>query len=220
METQPRITGCQSTNHSECYGELWSCERCGKSVCYAEGTDNDPDVCDDCWVQIHYPAYAGEQPRRPTRQTAPAMQRVITQLLEQHGIDVNEADAFLWLALPGQAERLIIERIDERYLSVALAHPDGASYFTLAPDVFFATDATGWTPVYGDGVETGSDLTPFAEAWAARILAEGWLTQAEKLPEPPWQAAQDALWASVLGAEPKDSATGAGTEELCDDVPF
>ena len=53
--------------------------------------------------------------------TVAKMQAVITHLLEQHGIPVSESDLFLWLALPGRTERLIIERIDERYLSVALA---------------------------------------------------------------------------------------------------
>jgi len=46
-----RIPGCQSTNHTECYGELWTCENCEKTVCFAEGTDNHPELCDDCWVQ-------------------------------------------------------------------------------------------------------------------------------------------------------------------------
>ncbi len=46
-----RIPGCQSLNHEECYGELWQCAVCGKRVCYAEGTDNLPDLCDDCWVK-------------------------------------------------------------------------------------------------------------------------------------------------------------------------
>ena len=83
METQMRIPGCQSTNHAVCYGELWPCQRCGKTVCYAEGTDNDPDICDDCWVAVHYPQYAEDQSSSMTLLTAPAMQRVITQLLEQ-----------------------------------------------------------------------------------------------------------------------------------------
>lgn len=46
-----RMAGCQSTNHTYCYGELWQCAACGKTVCYAEGTDNHPELCDDCWVQ-------------------------------------------------------------------------------------------------------------------------------------------------------------------------
>ena len=50
--SQPgHIPGCQSTNHIECYGELWECTRCGKKVCCAEGTDEEFDLCDDCWAQ-------------------------------------------------------------------------------------------------------------------------------------------------------------------------
>ena len=46
-----RMAGCQSTNHDQCYGELWQCDSCGKTVCYAEGSDNHPELCDDCWVK-------------------------------------------------------------------------------------------------------------------------------------------------------------------------
>jgi hypothetical protein len=46
-----RMAGCQSTNHTQCYGELWQCCACGKFVCFAEGTDDQPEICDDCWVK-------------------------------------------------------------------------------------------------------------------------------------------------------------------------
>lgn len=48
-----RIEGCQSTNHSSCYGDLWQCASCGKTVCYNEGSDSDHDLCDDCWAIKH-----------------------------------------------------------------------------------------------------------------------------------------------------------------------
>ncbi len=151
--------------------------------------------------------------------TASKMQTVITALLEQHGIAVQESEAFLWLALPEHTERLIIERIDERYLSVALAHAERFGYFTLAPQLFFTTDATGWTPIHLDGAEAMGDLTQFAEAWAQRLLAEGWLEQGERLPEPPWLVNQEALWASVF-EDDDELATAPGEEDLCNDVPF
>lgn len=50
-----RMAGCQSTNHTECYGELWQCAACNKVVCYAEGTDNHPELCDDCWAKRYEP---------------------------------------------------------------------------------------------------------------------------------------------------------------------
>lgn len=50
-----RIVGCQSTNHTECYGILWQCTNCRKVVCCAEGSDNRPELCDDCWVAIVAP---------------------------------------------------------------------------------------------------------------------------------------------------------------------
>jgi hypothetical protein len=45
-----RMVGCQSTNHMVCYGELWQCSACGKTVCCNEGSDDHPELCDDCWV--------------------------------------------------------------------------------------------------------------------------------------------------------------------------
>jgi hypothetical protein len=46
-----RMEGCQSTNHTDCYGEMWQCATCGKTVCCAEGTDHDAQLCDDCWAE-------------------------------------------------------------------------------------------------------------------------------------------------------------------------
>ncbi len=48
-----RNPGCESTNHTRCYGELWQCSQCGKTVCEAEGSDEDLDLCDDCWYEKH-----------------------------------------------------------------------------------------------------------------------------------------------------------------------
>jgi hypothetical protein len=41
---------CQSDHPGPCYGDPWTCERCGKTVCCAEGTDDHPELCDDCWT--------------------------------------------------------------------------------------------------------------------------------------------------------------------------
>jgi len=220
MQTFHRIPGCQSMNHTECYGDLWQCAQCGKTICYAEGTDDDSELCDDCWVQTHDPALWREIERRRAMDTAVKMQAVITQLLEQHGIAVSTSDWFLWLALPEHTERLIIERIDERYLSVALAWMKQLGYFTMAPHLFFCTDAAGWTPIHLDGAEIVDDLTQFAEAWAERILAEGWLTQAEKLPEPPWQVDQAALWASGFDDDDDGPDLEGWQEDDRCDIPF
>ena len=54
-ETPKRIPGCESTNHDQCYGELWQCSACGKTVCHAEGTDDLPEFCDDCWATPDVP---------------------------------------------------------------------------------------------------------------------------------------------------------------------
>jgi hypothetical protein len=55
-ESYGRRAGCQSTNHTYCYGELWQCAACGKMVCCNEGSDDHPELCDDCWVARFDPA--------------------------------------------------------------------------------------------------------------------------------------------------------------------
>jgi hypothetical protein len=45
--------GCQRKHAGPCYGLLWQCAACGKSVCCAEGTDDHPEVCDACWVKLY-----------------------------------------------------------------------------------------------------------------------------------------------------------------------
>ena len=59
-DVSARIPGCESTNHKRCYGELWQCSQCGKTVCEAEGSDDDPDLCDDCWLAKHHPENSTE----------------------------------------------------------------------------------------------------------------------------------------------------------------
>jgi hypothetical protein len=46
-----RFAGCQSIHPGPCYGELWQCATCDKTVCFAEGSDNHPELCDDCWCR-------------------------------------------------------------------------------------------------------------------------------------------------------------------------
>ena len=51
-----RLVGCQSTNHTVCYGELWQCSVCRKQVCCNEGSEDHPDLCDDCWAVLFAPS--------------------------------------------------------------------------------------------------------------------------------------------------------------------
>lgn len=52
FERTGRILGCQSNNHTQCKGELWTCERCGKRICWEEGSEDLPEICDNCWVDM------------------------------------------------------------------------------------------------------------------------------------------------------------------------
>jgi hypothetical protein len=54
-----RMVGCQSTHVGACYGVLWQCAVCQKTVCCAEGTDDHPELCDDCWTATFYAPSAG-----------------------------------------------------------------------------------------------------------------------------------------------------------------
>ena len=58
-----RLSGCQSTNHIQCYGELWWCAACHRTFCWAEGTDNHPELCDDCWAARFAPETVADTPR-------------------------------------------------------------------------------------------------------------------------------------------------------------
>ncbi|NOY99145.1 MAG: hypothetical protein GXP40_08080 [Chloroflexi bacterium] len=60
FERTGRILGCQSKNHTQCEGGLWTCERCGKRVCWEEGSMDLPEICDDCWVEVKEKGVAWE----------------------------------------------------------------------------------------------------------------------------------------------------------------
>ena len=44
-----KMEGCHSAGLHSCYGELWTCTGCGNRFCGAEGSDNMPELCNDCW---------------------------------------------------------------------------------------------------------------------------------------------------------------------------
>ena len=45
------IEGCHSAGLHSCYGGLWTCTGCGNRFCDAEGSDNMPELCNDCWFK-------------------------------------------------------------------------------------------------------------------------------------------------------------------------
>ena len=59
-----RILGCQSNNHSQCKGELWTCERCEKRICWEEGSEDLPEICDDCWIDVRELGQPWKNPSR------------------------------------------------------------------------------------------------------------------------------------------------------------
>lgn len=43
------VCSCQGV-HQRHYGFLWRCASCKQRFCWAEGSDNRPELCDRCWV--------------------------------------------------------------------------------------------------------------------------------------------------------------------------
>lgn len=44
-----RLPGCDGAHGGSCRGETWSCAGCSRTPCYAEGSDDLPELCDQCW---------------------------------------------------------------------------------------------------------------------------------------------------------------------------
>lgn len=249
-QSHRRIAGCQSANHTECYGELWQCASCGKTVCYAEGTDNLPELCDDCWIK----AQDASVPSHPDIVSSThdvttvvdedvhisrAMQQVIEEIAAKHNVDLSYYLAFLWLEKPDCDKRLIIERIDEWNISVALACEDnGTGRFIPDPDMIFLTLTSGWVPIavycsqaewkaYLDSLPengrtwsekiTPSEYYAFIEHWAKRIGEEDWLAEGVPQAEPPWEVQENGRWSSVCRPL---CDNGADSEAEENDIPF
>lgn len=150
--------------------------------------------------------------------TATTLQRIILQLAETHGIDLTDPNAFLWLSIPNREERLVIERIDEWHLSVGFTREDGGGDYLLAPEILFFTDVNGWLPLRAFPVFSTRGITGLVEDLAGLIRAEGWVEQSQKLPDPPWQVAQDVAWEQPSSGDDREQAA-PDEEDLCD-LPF
>lgn len=84
LDLSTRIPGCQSTNHTECWGELWTCAACQKVTCYQEGSDHDPDLCDDCWAAKHCPG-ASESSQAGAAQSSLYLDNFVSEVLQEFG---------------------------------------------------------------------------------------------------------------------------------------
>jgi len=192
MQTQTRTPGCQSTNHRECYGEMWQCKRCEKMVCYAEGTDDDLDLCDDCWVQVHL---VGRN--KPKTSSCPKMQGLIEKLAYKHHCDVKTVGTQLWLALPDSRERLMIAGLSSQRVGLTHCIADTAGYLALDLDLVFVVIDEQFEPVEAvHSLETGQlyhtatgedanngavDLVRFSEYIANLLEAQRWVVDAHQL---------------------------------------
>lgn len=117
-------------------------------------------------------------------QTSPTMQRVITALLERHGLTLRPG-LCLKLSMGVGMMPLVIEQLHPEMVSVAHYYRQNGD--TIAdPDVVFVVQADGWAPAeiqqpysgYANYIKDPAGqrrLVEFAELWARNIEAQGWL---------------------------------------------
>jgi hypothetical protein len=137
-----RLAGCQSSHRGHCYGELWQCAACSKTVCWAEGSDNDPEVCDDCWVKQRT---AQEAEVRPSG-INPQLARMVQQLVEAYGIDLSQPGSTLSLDMPTQPDRWLIANLDGRRLRLIRCFVAEDDQYSLDLRLAFTLSPTVWEP--------------------------------------------------------------------------
>src|SRR5690349_4001954 len=113
-----------------------------------------------------------------TMKTVPNMEHVITQLLQQHAVDLDDPDAFLWLVIPEREERLVIERINDTQLSIGFTREEGDQDYLLAPEIVFFTDENGWLPLRAFPGNGARGITGLADDLAQLIEQAGWVAHA------------------------------------------
>ncbi|MBU0491058.1 MAG: hypothetical protein KKA73_07865 [Chloroflexi bacterium] len=134
--------------------------------------------------------------------TCSVMQRLVTQLLEQHGVDLAYPDAYLKLRLPGESFMpLMIERIGPTRLSVSHYYvcDEWSGELAADPDVEIFIGYDQWVPLaiqhpapfgYMVAAELSDDgqrverlnrkaqanLAAFVNQWARNLKAQGFLS--------------------------------------------
>jgi hypothetical protein len=150
----------------------------------------------------------------PYMKTVPKIQPLITQLLHQHAVDLDDPAAFLWLAIPQREERLVIERIDAAHLSIGFTREEDDQDYLLAPEIVFFTDENGWLPLRAFPGNGSCGITGLAEDLAQLIEQAGWLAHGQKLPDPPWLTHHEVPWTNAM-AEDDNDLDLPGEEGLC-----
>jgi hypothetical protein len=131
-------------------------------------------------------------------QVCPQMTAIITAIAAKHSINLEQVGAHLRLDMPGY-DRLCIERISPRCISVA-HYFEMNSDLVAEPDIVFFVDSIGiWFPIFISQSLTGwreyaelndagtaitryqpqaqKDLAGFAEMWAENIRHQAWLEE-------------------------------------------
>ncbi|MBU0491542.1 MAG: hypothetical protein KKA73_16525 [Chloroflexi bacterium] len=134
--------------------------------------------------------------------TCTVMQRLVTRLLAQHGVDLADPAAYLKLKVSGFMP-LVVERIGPTRLSIAhyYVHDEWSGELVADPDVEIFTGYDPWVPLaiqhpppFGylvaaelsaDGRQierlnrrAQADLAAFVNQWARNLQAQGFLDRA------------------------------------------
>ena len=136
--------------------------------------------------------------------TVPNLQQLITQLLQHHAVDLDDPNAFLWLAIPEREERLVIERIDDSQVSIGFTRDEDDQGYIVAPEIVFFTDDKGWLPLRAFPGNGARGISGLAEDLAQLIEQEGWLDHGQKLSDPPWRTHYEVPWSSLTPQDDYD----------------
>jgi hypothetical protein len=133
--------------------------------------------------------------------TAPAMQRTITELARRFGVDVSQPGAYLRLELGGYMP-LSIECTGPHQVAVAHSFVQEGDLM-VDPEIVFFTGYKAWVPVEITQAPLGlyrryatlnleasaiaafipegvAEVARFANHWAKKLQAQGWLDQARQ----------------------------------------
>ena len=132
--------------------------------------------------------------------TSPKMQRVMTQLVDKHGVKLTQVEAHLHLELACY-EPLVIETIGPQQVSVAHYFEQNGDLVS-DPDVVFFTGYRAWVPIeithnYGRtfryatlnqdcsqlctmNLAQQASLAAFTEQWARNLMDQGWLAHGHR----------------------------------------
>lgn len=199
--TTERMAGCQSLNHDQCYGELWQCAVCGKTVCCAEGTDDHRELCDDCWAsRFHTGSADGGDMKQ-----AELVDQLVHDLIEHYEAEVLPSGLiYLELTMDGYGVLVVEEKIKRRQMCVCYWLYDAQGHPVPEPQIlFYLGEDAHWIPYEFTRHTAGHKafalfdkersellvtdeanqeaLAHYTDLWAEVLRTQGWIGGADKI---------------------------------------